>query len=51
MVSKSQSLAGRYASALYELADQERCLDSVASDLSNFSKLIDESEALDRLIR
>ena len=51
MVSKSQSLAGRYASALYELADQERCLDGVASDLSNFSKLIDESEALDRLIR
>ena len=51
MVSKSQSLAGRYASALYELADRERCLDSVAIDLSNFSKLIDESEALDRLIR
>lgn len=51
VVSKSQSLAGRYASALYELADQERCLDSVASDLSSFSRLIDESEALYRLIR
>ena len=51
VVSKSQSLAGRYASALYELADQKRCLDSVASDLSNFSRLIDESEALARLIR
>jgi F-type H+-transporting ATPase subunit delta len=51
VVSNSQSLAGRYASALYELADQERCLDNVANDLSNFSKLIDESKALDRLIR
>jgi F-type H+-transporting ATPase subunit delta len=51
VVSKSQSLAGRYASALYELADQGRCLDNVASDLANFSKLIDESKALDRLIR
>ena len=51
MVSKSQSLAGRYASALYELADQGRCLDNVATDLANFSKLIDESAALYRLIR
>jgi F-type H+-transporting ATPase subunit delta len=36
---------------LYELADQGRCLDDVASDLASFSKLKDESKALDLLIR
>ena len=51
MVSKSQSLAGRYAAALYELAEQERVLDGVAGDLTGFKQMMAESHALDRLIR
>ena len=51
MVSKSQSLAGRYAAALYELAEQERVLDGVAGDLTSFKQMMVESNALDRLIR
>jgi len=51
VVSKSQSLAGRYAAALYELAEQERVLDGVADDLTSFKQMMAESHALDRLIR
>ena len=51
MVANSQSLAGRYASALYELADQGRALDTIADDLVNFRQLMVDSEDLNRLIR
>ena len=51
MVANSQSLAGRYASALYELADKDRVLDAVAEDLVKFRQLMVESEDLNRLIR
>ena len=51
MVANSQSLAGRYASALYELADQGRALDAIADDLVNFRQLMVDSEDLNRLIR
>jgi len=51
VVSKSQSLAGRYAAALYELAERERVLDGVADDLASFKQMMTESHALDRLIR
>ncbi|MDJ0610888.1 MAG: F0F1 ATP synthase subunit delta [Kiloniellales bacterium] len=44
-------LAGRYASALFELADGAKQLDTVADELRAFNKLIDESEALRTLIR
>ena len=43
-------VAGRYASALFELADNARALDSVAQDLDTFRKLLAESVDLRRLI-
>jgi len=43
-------VAGRYASALFELADSSRALDSVAQDLDTFRKLLAESADLRRLI-
>jgi len=43
-------VAGRYASALFELADNAKALDSVAQDLDIFRKLLAESADLRRLI-
>ena len=55
MASNSDSgtggLAGRYALALLELADQHKTLDDVAEDLRGLGALLDESEDLRRLIR
>jgi len=44
-------LAGRYATALFELAEEERALDVVAGDLRNLQALLDKSADLRRLIR
>ena len=44
-------LAGRYASALYELTDEAKALDAVAEDLRTLRRLIDESKDLDKLVR
>ncbi|HLI10469.1 MAG TPA: F0F1 ATP synthase subunit delta [Alphaproteobacteria bacterium] len=44
-------IAGRYASALYELADEGRELDAVAVDLRVLRRLIGESDDLRRLLR
>jgi len=44
-------LAGRYATALFELAVESNALDAVANDLSRLRKLIDGSEDLSRLVR
>lgn len=44
-------IAGRYAAALYELADEGKELDSVARDLAALGRLIEESDDLRRLIR
>ena len=43
-------LAGRYASALLDLADERRALDDVAGDLQSLRTLIDESSDLRRLL-
>jgi F-type H+-transporting ATPase subunit delta len=43
-------LAGRYALALLELADEQKQLDQVADDLRGLKGLIGESEDLRRLI-
>ena len=42
---------GRYATALFELAQEENAIEPVAADLSRFQKLLDESEDLRRLVR
>jgi F-type H+-transporting ATPase subunit delta len=43
-------VAGRYASALYELASESKAVDSVASDLDKLSGLIEGSSDLQRLV-
>jgi F-type H+-transporting ATPase subunit delta len=44
-------VAGRYASALFELAQEKRAVDAVARDLDAFDALIRESADLERLIK
>jgi F-type H+-transporting ATPase subunit delta len=44
-------LAGRYASALFELADEAKALDEVADDLRTLRTMLDESDDLVRLVR
>jgi F-type H+-transporting ATPase subunit delta len=44
-------MAGRYATALFELALEEKALDSVAADIETFGALLDRSEDLVRLVR
>ena len=43
-------LAGRYASALLDLADERKALDQVADDLKALRTLVAESEDLRRLL-
>ena len=44
-------LAERYASALYELADEQGALDAVAADLGKLQAMIDDSDDFRRFIR
>lgn len=44
-------LSGRYARALYELADDSKSLDAVAGDLRGLKAALDESEDLRRLVK
>lgn len=44
-------MAGRYATALFELALEEKALDKVRKDLDSFSALLAESQDLARLVR
>jgi F-type H+-transporting ATPase subunit delta len=43
--------AGRYATALFELALEQKSVDAVKADLDRFATLIDENEDLARLVR
>jgi F-type H+-transporting ATPase subunit delta len=44
-------MAGRYATALFELALEEKAIDAVKQDLDRFDALIAESPDLNRLVR
>ena len=44
-------LAGRYATALFELATETKSLDAIASDLSRLKALVEGSADLARLVR
>ena len=44
-------LAGRYASALFELAEEQNALDQVANDVRTLSALIDGNDELTRMVR
>lgn len=43
-------MAGRYATALFELALEEKSLDAIASDLSRFEEMVEGSPDLKRLV-
>jgi F-type H+-transporting ATPase subunit delta len=44
-------VAGRYASALFELANEQNRLEEVDRDLGKFQSLLDQSSDLNRLVR
>ena len=44
-------VAARYASALYDLADEKSAIDAVAGDLSTLQKMIDDSDDFRRFIK
>ncbi len=44
-------MAGRYATALYELADEAGSVDAVAADLARFKEMLDGSADLMRLVK
>jgi F-type H+-transporting ATPase subunit delta len=44
-------MAGRYATALFELALENNAIDAVKTDLDKFNKLVDEVADLGRLVR
>lgn len=44
-------LAGRYATALFDLADEQKLLDPVADDLRALKAMLDASADLQRLVR
>ena len=44
-------MAGRYATALFELALENNAIDPVKTDLAKFDKLVSEVADLDRLVR
>lgn len=53
MAEKSQRISGvaeRYASSLFDLANADKAVDTVAKDLDRFSALIEGSEELKRLV-
>jgi F-type H+-transporting ATPase subunit delta len=45
------SIAERYSAALFELAEQQSCLDGVAQDLKALKALVAESDDLRRLLK
>lgn len=47
----SSGVAGRYASALYDLATEKHAADDVAAALDKFQSMIDDSADLKRLVR
>jgi F-type H+-transporting ATPase subunit delta len=44
-------VAGRYASALFDLAREQRAIDTVSADLDRFDALLRESPDLQRLVK
>jgi F-type H+-transporting ATPase subunit delta len=44
-------VSGRYATALFELARDEKSIDAVKGDLDRFTAMLDESADLKRLVR
>jgi len=51
LTAQSTGLAGRYAAALFDLAEAEKSLDAIAEDLAVFGRMIESSDDLRRLVR
>ncbi len=49
--SRGSTVADRYATALFELAENDKELVAIETDLGNFAALLDESPDLKRLVR
>jgi len=49
-ITQAAGVAGRYASALFELAEADKSHDAVAADLDRLASMIDDSEDLARMI-
>lgn len=49
--STPSGVSGRYANALYELAQQEKAVDAIQADLDRFEAMIADSPDLERLVR
>ncbi len=47
----TEGMAGRYASALFDLANEQKMLSEVEKDLTSFQAMIDESDDLRALVR
>ena len=47
----SSGVAGRYATALFELALEEQALEQVANDINRFNEALDAVEDLRRLVK
>lgn len=47
----TSGLAGRYATALFDLAEEQNAIDQVAGDLGGIQDMIDESEDLRRMVQ
>jgi F-type H+-transporting ATPase subunit delta len=50
-VDTSSGVAGRYATALFELALEQQALEQVADDLNRFNQALDAFEDMQRLVR
>lgn len=48
--SVATGIAGRYAKALFEMANEQRALDAVRDDLAHIQSLLDESDDLRRVV-
>ena len=51
LASGGSSVAGRYASALFDLASEQRQIPDVEASLVNFQQMLDSSTDLQRLVR
>ena len=50
-MSVSSGLSGRYAKAIYELAEEKKILTKIIDDVMSLKKLLEESHYLSKLIK
>jgi len=50
-MSVSSGLSGRYAKAIYELAEEKKVLTKIVNDFMSLKKLLEESDSLSNLIK